>query len=399
MDPVRLVERVAAFDAACRDRDEIVATAQDVARLRRWLDGRDAAVAAAVARVSSFPEKVLADATRGTVRDAERAIERAELLQAAPAFASGVAAGDVGGGHVDALNRSLRGLGPDERTAVLAQGDRLASVAATVPVDEFTRTVKATVERVVRDDGMARLERQRRASRFRSWVDRTDGMWRFAGALDPVSGRALWERLTATKEALFHDQLPPTCPPDPIERDQHLGALALVALTEGRGAAGRTGFLAVIDADAPPVQGGPSVDWGIPVELPAEVIAALVGDQPVPAVVVRGGVVLHATGTLDMGRATRVANRPQRRALRAWYGTCAVPGCQVHVDRCRIHHVIWWRYGGRTDLGNLLPVCEQHHHRIHDDGWVVSLGPDRALTIRLPDGTVLTAPASRRRAA
>ena len=70
------------------------------------------------------------------------------------------------------------------------------------------------------------------------------------------------------------------------------------------------------------------------------------------------------------------------------YATCAIPGCGVRYDHCKLHHVIWWRHGGCTDLDNLLPVCSRHHHKIHDSGWEVTLGPNRQLTIRFPDGTV-----------
>ena len=114
----------------------------------------------------------------------------------------------------------------------------------------------------------------------------------------------------------------------------------------------------------------------------------MVGDGDMHAVVVRNGVVIHAPGELDLGRSTRLANRAQRRALRALYSTCAIPGCSVRYSRCKLHHIIWWRNGGRTDLENLLPVCARHHTNIHDAGWHVSLGTNRELTIRFPDGTI-----------
>ena len=85
---------------------------------------------------------------------------------------------------------------------------------------------------------------------------------------------------------------------------------------------------------------------------------------------------------------TRLASRAQRRALRALYPTCAIPGCAVHYDRCKVHHIIWWRNGGRTDLDNLLPVCAHHHTKIHDHDWNLTLGPNNQLTIRFPDGTI-----------
>jgi hypothetical protein len=100
--------------------------------------------------------------------------------------------------------------------------------------------------------------------------------------------------------------------------------------------------------------------------------------------------VLHAPGELNLGRTSRLANRAQRRALRSLYATCAIPGCTVAFANCKLHHVIWWRHGGRTDLDNLLPVCAHHHSKIHHDGWIIELGPDRHLTLRFPDGTIRT---------
>jgi predicted restriction endonuclease len=64
-----------------------------------------------------------------------------------------------------------------------------------------------------------------------------------------------------------------------------------------------------------------------------------------------------------------------------------------------LHHVQWWRHGGPTDLANLLPVCQQHHGKIHDDGWTITLTADRQLTVDLPDGTRLTTGPPRRRTA
>ena len=134
--------------------------------------------------------------------------------------------------------------------------------------------------------------------------------------------------------------------------------------------------------------------------MPRRVLAELAGQADVIGVVVRNGVVLYAPGELNLGRSTRLANRAQRRALRALYRCCAIPGCTTAYDRCKLHHLIWWRHGGRTDIDNLLPVCAVHHAKIHNDGWVVELGPNRELTLTLPDGRVQsTGPPSRRSAA
>lgn len=109
---------------------------------------------------------------------------------------------------------------------------------------------------------------------------------------------------------------------------------------------------------------------------------------------------IAADGELNLGRSTRLANRAQRRALRAIYATCGVHGCCVSFNHCQPHHVHWWRHGGPTDFANLLPLCRKHHHLAHEGGWLLSLGPNRELTITLPDGQIMrTGPPSRKAAA
>jgi hypothetical protein len=81
------------------------------------------------------------------------------------------------------------------------------------------------------------------------------------------------------------------------------------------------------------------------------------------------------------------------------YTTCAIPGCCVRFAKTKLHHVVWWRLGGLTDLENLVPLCELHHQAVHHDGWLLQLAPDRTLTITLPDGQVMTTGPPRRHAA
>ncbi len=154
---------------------------------------------------------------------------------------------------------------------------------------------------------------------------------------------------------------------------------------------GKPEAVVVVDTTrADSATGEPTVDWGLPVEIPQRVLLDLFEVADVHTVVLRNGVVLHAPGELNLGRATRLANRAQRRALRATYATCAIPGCATRFDHCKIHHVEWWRRGGRTDLANLLPICVKHHTLVHHGGWDLHLAPDRTLTITLPDGSAMT---------
>ena len=159
----------------------------------------------------------------------------------------------------------------------------------------------------------------------------------------------------------------------PLERQAFLRAHALVALTEGAGPAARHPKWSSSSTPPPPTRRAPTVDWGLPVELPAEVLRRLFATADLHPVVVHGGVVLHAPGRLDLGRTTRLANRAQRRALRALYPTCAIPGCDTRYDLCKLHHITWWEHGGTTDLAQPAPLCVRHHHDVHDNGWHLTL--------------------------
>ena len=47
-----------------------------------------------------------------------------------------------------------------------------------------------------------------------------------------------------------------------------------------------------------------------------------------------------------------------------------------------------WEHLGATNLDNLLPICERHHHHVHEGGWTLTIKPDRTITLRRPDGTL-----------
>jgi hypothetical protein len=100
---------------------------------------------------------------------------------------------------------------------------------------------------------------------------------------------------------------------------------------------------------------------------------------------------LHTEGhPLDLGRAHRLVNRAQRRALRFRDGPgCAFPGCAArHVDA---HHLVFWDDGGPTDLDNLVLLC-RHHHRLLHEGHYTSTLVDGHPRFHRPDGTPIRPP-------
>ena len=408
MDPAAVAARAQHIDSVCNEAtaDAAACEAALVAlrELAGWAEARRATLVAKLSKQTSFPEATIADVERTSIGAATKATARSATLGATPRLADALGDGATTAAHVDAVTRAATQLPEAQRDRLFDRVDALADVAAAATVEQFSRRVATEVKRLQADDGLDRLQRQRRNTRLSTWVD-SDGMWNLRGRFDPVTGVRLDAKLQATLDAVFAETVPDGCPDHPIEKQRFLAAHALAALidgTTGTTRSGRPEFVAVIDADGDPVVegAGPVVDWPSAVEIPTRVLAALADDAAVHAVVVRNGVVLHAPGELNLGRTTRLANRAQRRALRGLYRGCAVPGCSVAYDRCELHHVIWWRHGGRTDLDNLIPICTRHHGKVHHDGWIIALGPNRELTLTLPDGTVhSTGPPHRRTAA
>ncbi len=123
-------------------------------------------------------------------------------------------------------------------------------------------------------------------------------------------------------------------------------------------------------------------DNGVP--LPVSTVRRLCCDaEIIPMVLGTDGV------PLDVGRSARSVTPHQRRALRAMYRTCGHPDCTVGFSACKAHHVRWWWQDlGPTDLDNLLPLCERHHHLVHEGGWSLTMARDRTTTWTRPDGVI-----------
>ena len=407
MTPGAVNERVRHVADVCGDNAATAAQVQSALvaarQVESWVQAQVAALTGHLAEIDSFPEATIAAASKTSLGQAGKIKERSDTLTATPAIASALHDGAITAAHVDAVTRASKQLDEAQRDALFDRVDSLVDVAVAGTVDQFNTRIRFEVRKLQAASADDRLAQQRRNARFSTWVD-DEGMWNMRGRFDPVAGLQVAARVDNTVHALFAEHTPPGCPTDPIEKQKFLAAHAVFRLLEdggpaGVGRRGRAEFVGVIDADAPVHGDGPIVDWPIPIEVPGRVLAELVSDGDLTGVVVRNGVVLHAPGQLDLGRTTRLASRAQRRALRGLYRGCAIPGCSVAFDRCKLHHVTWWRHGGLTDLDNLLPVCTEHHGKIHNDNWVVELGPRRKLTLRLPDGTIHnTGPPSRRAA-
>jgi hypothetical protein len=388
-------------EVASADRASLLGALNESRRVRARLDRFDIAVAARLAELSSetqvmFPERDVADATRVSLTEASRHFERAKTIEAVPELGQVLDAGQASAGHVDVVTRAMHDLNAVDRQRLAERGDALATAAARQSRDEFAKTVRRHVRQLASGDGVERLERQRRAVRMRTWIDRDTGMWCVRGEFDPERGLILESQLQAKVDQLFHDKTPPECPTDPMSKQQYLRALAFAELLKGSGGKVSTEVMVVIDAPTLIDGAHPDtmMDLGLELDLPVETVRrmACCADVIVPVITAHDGVALY------LGRERREPSKAQRRALRAMYHCCAIPGCTVAFDKCQIHHVHWWRRGGLTDIDNLLPICFQHHHCVHEGRWNLRLGTDRSVTVIYPDGSRMTTGPPKRRA-
>ena len=73
-------------------------------------------------------------------------------------------------------------------------------------------------------------------------------------------------------------------------------------------------------------------------------------------------------------------------------GQCTAPAV-IRVARCRSSRAASITSAGgpattaRPTSTNLLPLCEAHHHLVHEGGWTLTMTPDRVVTWTRPDGT------------
>ncbi|HSH10662.1 MAG TPA: HNH endonuclease, partial [Ilumatobacter sp.] len=205
VERVREVSSVSGDPAAGRSALEAAITAS--AQVKAWLAAADARLATALAAQVSFPEKTIADCTRESLRDAAKTKERSDTLNKVPGFADALDAAAVTAAHVDAITSKAKPLTDSQRAEYFDRVAGLVGVASSATVDEFRRRLALEARATERDDGMDRLQRQRRNTALRVWTD-GEGMWRFDGRFDPLSGVELDARLEAAVQALFAEQIP-----------------------------------------------------------------------------------------------------------------------------------------------------------------------------------------------
>lgn len=375
---------------ASMNRDELAEYLAHLQVVRSWVDaaeisanrrGRELADAGSAGSAESAHIR----AGNRSEREARTVTDRTDLCDHMPSFESALSAGTVSSGHVDAIARAAGRLDDVGRDRLAASAEAYLDQATRSTVDAFDRAMREAARAInaatAGDTAADELSAQRSRSNVKRWVDRGTGMHHTLLELDPLRDAALW---TAIDTQLAADRSVNGNSKTPWSE---LRVQAVVnAVTASGGTDRRPEVGVLIDyqrlVDTATATGLCETVSGIP--LPAETVRRLCCDAEVYPIVLG-----TASEVLDAGRMRRTASRSQRRALAAIHRTCAHPDCTAGFDVCRLHHVQFWTdQRGPTDLDNLLPLCERHHHLVHEGRWTLTMCRDRVATWTRPDNSV-----------
>lgn len=329
---------------------------------------------------------------RESAEELRRQIRRGKWLRRCEMFAAALQAGTISAEHVDTLAVVLEHVEPHVLADVLADEERLVEVARRMARTPFARYLRDVIDRVRADGGMTRFERQLKASFASFKADDDTQMYRLFCEIDPVRGAEMFQAVQRRVDAMYQTK----GATDGLSRNQVVLAALHGLICREPAAAGEG------ESDDDDLGGGPEIivicdcqslvsgahehticETYDGIRLPVSFVRDMCAEAML-TVAIAG-----ADGRiLKVGMAERLANRAQRRALRAKYRHCAHPDCTVPFVACRIHHVVPWERQGPSDLGNLLPLCFKHHHLVHEGGWRLTIDPDRTLHWYRPGGAL-----------
>jgi Domain of unknown function (DUF222)/HNH endonuclease len=307
------------------------------------------------------------------------------------------------------------------RVVDVVDEQRLAELALTATASQLARTISGFRSA----DGM-RIAQQARRRVW--WQEREDGMIEFRARLPKEDAAAVIAALDAAREQFG----PPPVKPDPcgVVTDaaqpgtgSYSKADALLDVARGfldttpedRSGEDRTLVVVHVSAEnlARDVPAGTPTPVDVPAELartgvnqtadvedvpagtpePVEATCHIAGVGAIEAATAQkhacdspllGAVVDRHGKVLALGRSRRLVTKALRRALLIRDGMCQYPGCH-QTRHLKAHHVIPWMLGGRTDLDNLVLLCQWHHTAVHEGGVTIASDGD-GWVFHKPDG-------------
>jgi hypothetical protein len=390
--------------------DETAESLVELAEARSRMEGLEASLlthaesveVAAVAGATSTAAWV-ADKTRATRREANRAVRLAKRLSSGGFEATAVAllTGEVDKERalvvVDAVDALPAAVGPEERQRAEAH---LLEEAARHNAKDLTRLGRH-LHLVIDPDGAdaelaKKLDAEERDAARRTMLKLfDDGRGTCHGTFRMRSADG--SKLAKALDALASPKRPDAIPRDTVGED---GIVRPVSAPELLGQA----FCQFVDrfpVDGLPIAGGSNAT--VVVMIPLETLrgglqaasldtggqlspaqARVLGCQANLLPAVCGG----KSEILELGRIARLFSKAQRVVMAQRDKGCTALGCTIPAAWCHAHHKTAWSKGGKTNVDDGTLLCPRHHTLVHH--------PDYSVTYR-SDGKTQISRTSRRR--
>jgi hypothetical protein len=286
-----------------------------------------------------------------------------------PATAAGLAAGELGSGHLRVITAIMRRIPPstDPETVELAE-QTLASSARRFDPAALTRIGERLLA-YLDPDGPEPVEEPEQTRELRVRMG-SDGTVSLSGRLDPEGGARVLEVLNS----LNSRRSPVEGVPDlrsPARRNADALVEAMSSLLDAGDLPTRGGqrphlVLTMPLTDLIEGLGSAVLDTGG--RLSAAEARRLACDACVVPMVLSSD-----SMPLDVGRQQRLATAALRDALALRDRGCSFPSCDRPPRHCHAHHMTSWLDGGETKLSNMCLLCEYHHVIVHRQGWHIRL--------------------------
>ena len=341
-----------------------------LAKKRRELDAAEAEWLHAVAeydrshdwQIDNFPSAASALRHTCNLDDgvAHRYITLARKLEKLPEVSAAFAAGEISGRHAQVVADAYT----PARGAQLGNLEaELVDLARAHPPKVFGGFVRRFTDAIDGDGGASadKIDHDRRALYTATTFN---GAFDIRGNGDPLSGDIIDTALNTEMGHDLQEHDPRTTPKRRFDALSAICRLYLEHLNPSETHGVRPHISAVIDLDELPRSARQTV-----VRVPTEVsrhpystamLELLTCDCEISRIIMHG-----RSEILDVGRATRVVNAAQWKALVARDRHCQTPGCNRPPNHCEAHHIQHWAHGGPTDLHNLQLLCWTHHHDQH----------------------------------
>jgi Domain of unknown function (DUF222) len=301
------------------------------------------------------------------------AVQHAEVarnLPSLPATSTALATGEIGFHHAAVIAHSVTEVGAE---AVARQESTLLEAAHNLDPKYLTYATRQL--RYCEDpDGTLADANTNHLRRYLQLSQTWQGMFVIDGRLDAEGGATLRAALNALEETWY-----PGDERNGIQRR----ADALVELARQRLDAGtlpevggQKPHLAVTASVSTLMKepGAPAgdLDWSQPIT--ADTVRRLACDCAMTRVLLGPN-----SEPINVGRCARTVPPGLRSALKVRDKQCRFPGCDRPPDWCDGHHLIHWIDGGETSLANTCLLCRRHHRFVHELGWQLRWGADRAI--------------------